>query len=728
LTPIPNATRAQPWMKFAALVLVLAALGLPLNDLPRFALLVVAAVLILTGAMSCRGWRWAAAVLVAGGCLLAQLTILGPRIEEGHNVFLVDRPGGALEAGLPPQVFQFMKAEFDARYPPERRCDPTTDGCWRGQGFPDRTFAFSADGIWDRPAHSRRVPGIDFADPVWARLGFINEGRYNWNSRFSDVVRTTRDRRAIAFLQQWQLQMPWFVMYRFPADFAGSDLCWRGGVLWEGAGGSYTPILHDTMACRTLTAEDAGRRIFGIAIRNQPPLAMRLEPTARVRAWQFAALALPLAGAATVLLLLVRPRLRRTILPFTFMALTLAVTVLNDASFVGGVRPFDSGDDGLVYDGYARVMLQHLVAGNVYEALRGVESVFYFTPGSRYLRAFEHVIFGESYLGYLAVMLFFPLLVFAVFRRFLLPRWALAMALTFAAIPIGVLFGTSLVLYVKWAARGFGDPAAFAAFLAAFILLIGATAADIRDRFAPTFAAGLLFALAVFVRPNLAPMTGILLAGAGLAALWQAQWRRLAGMCLGFMPVFGMALHNWVYGGALVLFTSTSEVAQSMPPRDYVAALAELLRLDFAGEHTMRGLKQIGHWLAGPSEWLAMAPLHLAALAVVVRMAFRRGSDPWLRLTAVAVLVQHSINLFFLPYPRYYFLTWLLTLLIVAVWLHDEGLAWMRRRWPGLARWGTGIAQRPAWRSAERGLDRMIADWDGREPPPVRPRESGDPA
>ncbi len=249
------------------------------------------------------------------------------------------------------------------------------------------------------------------------------------------------------------------------------------------------------------------------------------------------------------------------------------------------MRPFDSGDDGLVYDGYARVMLQHLLAGDIKEALRGVESVFYFTPGMRYLRAFEHAIFGESYLGYLAVMMLLPMLVFGAFRRFLPPRWALALALTFAAIPVGVLFGTSLLQYVKWAARGFGDPAAYAAFLAAFILLLGATAADVRDRFAPACAAGLLFALAIFVRPNLAPMTGILLAGAGLAALWQAQWRRLAGMCIGFVPVFGMALHNWVYGGELVLFTTTSEIAQSMPPRDYVAALAELVRLDFAGEH-----------------------------------------------------------------------------------------------------------------------------------------------
>lgn len=703
-------------MKFAALVLVLAALGLPLNDLPRFALLMVAAVLIVTGRVREHAGRWLAAALVAAGCLLAEGTVLAPRIEEGHNVFLVDRPNGALEAGLPAPVFRFMQAQFDARYPPAQRCDPKIDGCWRGQGFPDRTFAFSADGIWQRPAFSRRVSGIDIGDPVWARLGFINEGRYNWNSLVSDVERASRDRRASAFLQQWRLRMPWFVLYRFPADYAGSALCWRGDVLWEEAGETFMPIRHDTMACRTLTLEDAGRRIFGVAIRNDPPLTIRLEPTTTVRAWQFVAMAVPLLGGAAVVLLLGRFRLRRTILPFTFIGITLAVAALNDASFLGGVRPFDSGDDGLVYDGYARTILQHLLAGDFKEALRGSESVFYFTPGMRYLRAFEHMIFGESYLGYLAVMMLLPMLVFGVFRRFLPSRWALAMALIFAAIPVGVVFGTSLLQYVKWAARGFGDPAAYAAFLAAFILLLGTRGANVRDRFAPACAAGLLFALAIFVRPNLAPMTGILLAGAGLAALWQMQWRRLAGMCVGFVTVFGMALHNWVYGKQFVLFTTTSEIAQSMPPRDYVAALAELMRFDFAGEHVGRALTQLGKWLAGPSEWLVMVPLHLAALGVVVRMAFCRASDPWLRLTTVAVLAQHSLNLFFLPYPRYYYVTWLFTLLIVAVWLHDEGLAWMQRRWPALGKWGSGIAQRPAWRGADRVLDRTIADWDDRPP------------
>ena len=52
--------------------------------------------------------------------------------------------------------------------------------------------------------------------------------------------------------------------------------------------------------------------------------------------------------------------------------------------------------------GFARDMLRQIVGGNIAGALEGGEKVFYFTPGMRYLRAFEHVIFGETYLGYLS--------------------------------------------------------------------------------------------------------------------------------------------------------------------------------------------------------------------------------------------------------------------------------------------------------------------------------------
>ena len=45
--------------------------------------------------------------------------------------------------------------------------------------------------------------------------------------------------------------------------------------------------------------------------------------------------------------------------------------------------------------------------------------------------------------------------------------------------------------------------------------------------------------------------------------------------------VLGMALHNWVYGGALVLFTTSAAhpALLTMPPSAYLAALAERYRV-----------------------------------------------------------------------------------------------------------------------------------------------------
>src|SRR5262249_35598125 len=106
----------QPWLKLAALILVLAALGLPVNDLFRYALLVVATVLVVAGTVAAQLAPWLAALAAVALCVLAQILFAAPRIAEGHNVFLIDDTrggGGALEAGLPRAAFQLMATEFN---------------------------------------------------------------------------------------------------------------------------------------------------------------------------------------------------------------------------------------------------------------------------------------------------------------------------------------------------------------------------------------------------------------------------------------------------------------------------------------------------------------------------------------------------------------------------------------------------------------------------------------
>lgn len=665
----------------AAIFLVVVALGLPLNDLWRYAVLVGAAIAIFTGAISSQWRNWLIAAASVAACIALRLAVPAPVIEEGHNVFIVDGGGNALERGLPADAYRQMLAEFDAKYPKERRCSPTQADCWRHGGFPDRAYAFSADAIYDQPTMSRRVANVDFFDPVWLRLGAINEWQYNWTGT-SDVQRNARN--AWNVLSRWTITAPYFVLYRFPKDFVGSELCFRGHLLWETAQQIFLSLQSSTPACRTISSEDIGRAIIGVSIAQ--PLSMLLRPPLFIEAMSLLPILLACLAVMTSLAVLVRRRAKAWLWPTACVGAALVVAFLNDSSFVGGMRPFDGGDDGLVYEGMARRIVQHVLGGDVQQALMGGEPVFYYGgPGLRYLRALEHFIFGDTFLGYLSLMLAMPLLVYAAFKRFFEPSTAFKLMVIAFILPIGALFGSTLYLFVKWSARGFADPAAAFALIAAFIVLAGRDAEDPRSGFWNACSAGLLFALALFIRPNLAPAAAVLLSGAGLSALWHGQYPRLAGLCIGFAPVFSMALHNWVFGGVFVLFSSNATNADTltMPPSAWLSAVAELLTLDASGGHLKRAVAQLVFWLSGPSGSALLIPLHAAAIAILVRVAaWGRRHDAWLRLCAVAALAQHPVALFYLHYERYHYVTWLLTLIVCAVWIRDEGFELTAAKFP----------------------------------------------
>src|SRR5438128_2294725 len=108
--------------RLATLALVVAALGLPINNLYVYGLLAVSAFLVFTGRTTDNRKRWLAAAALALFMVGQHILLPVPRIEEGHNAFLIDEPGGALEKGLPPAVFRAMSERFDAAYPPEGRC------------------------------------------------------------------------------------------------------------------------------------------------------------------------------------------------------------------------------------------------------------------------------------------------------------------------------------------------------------------------------------------------------------------------------------------------------------------------------------------------------------------------------------------------------------------------------------------------------------------------------
>ena len=681
MTAVREDAAGGGWHRLSVLILAVVVIGLPINNAVDYAAVLAVVLIVVCGNVRTQPRAWLEAIGLVIFVVIAQQLLSPPRIEEGHNVFL---PSTELEKALPADVYRQMLAEFDTQYPVARRCDPKQPGCWQNGGFPDRPFAFSADSVWRRAATSRMTRVLDFDDPVWLRLGFVNDRRYNWTSG-NDVTRATRDRRFWMGWHRWDLTMPWFEMIRIPAGYVGGTLCWRGTVMWESENERFTRWPGE--GCRTIEAADAGRRVFGIAI-VPDTLAMRIDPPWTIWARQLLVGAIALAGLAGLVVTLVRVQRQWTILPLIAVGLSALVIAIDDASFLGGVRPFDGGDDGLFYDGVGRVILQKLLHGDFVGFLQGGESVFYYGgPGLRYFRAIEHIFYGESYLGYLSLVLLLPFLVYKLFRRFLPADWSLALTFVFIAIPVGAVFGTSFVHYAQLAARGFADPAAYILFVAGMLPIIGRPE-EHRNFFSGFFGA-LLLALAIWMKPIVAPAAGVLLSGAGVAALYLWQWPRLIGLSLGITPVFLMTLHNWVFGHVFVLFSANAQDADKlvMLPSAYAAAAREIFSLNVHGEFLGRLIWQIASWLSGPAEFLATIPLNAAGVAVLIYVIFRgRQFDPWLRLVGASALAQHAVALFYTAaIARYHLLSWFLTMLVVMVWLQQLGVVWAQQRYPALS-------------------------------------------
>lgn len=67
------------WRKLCALLLALAAVGLPVNDLGTYMLLLLAVVVIFTGEVSARVGAWATAVVIIAVVAAAQFLLAPPR-------------------------------------------------------------------------------------------------------------------------------------------------------------------------------------------------------------------------------------------------------------------------------------------------------------------------------------------------------------------------------------------------------------------------------------------------------------------------------------------------------------------------------------------------------------------------------------------------------------------------------------------------------------------------
>jgi hypothetical protein len=534
--------------RLALLTLSVLILGVPINDFWRFLLLTMAVMVVCFGNVRLEPLRWLVVLAIALTMVVVDWLLLpGPRIEEGHNVYIpVGASLGIFEKGLPPGAQRAMRAIFDQAYLSEGAQLPGSPDWWNDQNFRrpgslvDQAFAPSADALWDRPKYSRTVDAVRFRSQNQAQMDVINQKRFN----FYPLRKGKKHDLPYSFSASARIDrsvMPFFLMVEINPAVVGGTICWRGDTLWEQEPGQFFLSRNAERSCSEVEPQDLGKRVFALAIAPDAPRDFVIEPNLQQRLALWFKLLLRSVGVLLALSLLVRVDApAQLLLPASAVVATVVTALLYWPDLVFGFRTHDGGNDGLTHESFGFEISQAAAHGDFWNALRGGEAIFYNMPGLRYFRAVEDFLFGSSEFGIVLCTMFIPIFLFFLLRRLLPLRWSIALIVIFLFIPIFERFGFAQFLYVREMWKGFLEPIGYAAFLGALALIahyIPTKMGAAPDAPMPTFWVGLAMALSVAMRPNLAIAAALVLAMLGLWLLMERRLVTLAGLAVGFAPI-----------------------------------------------------------------------------------------------------------------------------------------------------------------------------------------------
>jgi hypothetical protein len=650
----------------------LATIGLPLNTPERFWAALTCGIALLASERRPEPWRYALAAALVMSALALKAVVPHTQVEVAHNLYLPNSQ--ERYRALPAEFRSALDAAFLRANPRSGWCDPDeelrrrglsknrplTSGdtdyrirqCWRNAVLPQRTFAFSGDAFFREPPEARVVERLEIDGAASARIAAayaFDASWYYWRENENRIVPA------------------WYLAITLPGNLVGSRICSRGPVYWEAERVWSPPGGADV--CREILPIHAGSRIWAFQAAPEPGLALRLDRSAALVAWDSALRAALLAVLVALAWLTLKPDwLRMGRAAAWCAASAVLVAVIAPAFFTESLTPANERD-ALMYRGYGYDIAQAVAQGGWVDALRGREEVFIFMPGMRYFRALELMLFGDTSLATLVVAgLMFPVL-WHLAHRVLEERPALAFFYLLACLPI-------LARLCSLAAKGYGEAVGFLALISGFALFLDAASRSEsgeapRARLWTAFA---LVSVSAWIRPNFALVVGVLGLIYLLTLAPKVPWRTSLVILSASLLVFAPVLHNLYFGERLVWFTITVKGdSLRVDLADYAAMLAEWSR-GTLGAQSMRVAHQLVGWVL-PLRWLVL-------LAAFYLLARRGPGWPPARTLAAVTLAMYFPFLFYFSVTRHIQTADALGVLCVIAVARSAFAAWGARRPP----------------------------------------------
>lgn len=599
------------------------------------------------------------------------------QIEIGYNLYLpTHEVKNANLNQLPLLVKNSLRDMFYRYHPPSSWPDkviPREEDRqnWRQAEMNGRTFAYSTESFWHPTPYSKIVDYLDFDSLNMARIGTINDnsatlGKYNW------YPSNTKIRRE---------NVPFFMRISLSSDLLNSQLCWQGVGFWEAQ-----KINHTHKTCHVIKQDDMGKAFYGVSFPDDSPLSLTLKPT---KGWHWLNCMKQLFLTLSFLLLicLIQPpwpvlKQRLCLLSICLVVIGIQVTFHLNHSIINALNPMDwisnlqlfkqtltlgGGGDGLAYQAYGREMTYWLGHGEWIKALRGGTDVFYYMPGMRYFRMIDNLLFGESSLGMLLILLICFIQASLLIQRVFHERWVIFTLTIFFTLLSGH--------FVKYGLAGYGELITYTCFFAAISYLLKKPTTE------QAVWGSLLFGIGILIRPN--TLFGALFPMAYWAYVqYQTGYKKAILGLLGFSLVSLALLHNLFFNHTFTPFTNSAFIDSNFKvhPNTYWQAL---VHFNAHAWHVISA--HFREWFKDPLRILGIMAVLLTVSPCLNRLekVTMFFIDPWkkavnqyrqnenkqhlfnVKIMAWSALGLHLPSLFWSVSSRYTYFAWVLSVLVL---------------------------------------------------------------
>lgn len=639
-------------LKIFLLFIILVNLKLPLNTMSNISFLIVylGIFFIFEKKIVIQKFNYLIIIILT----IINLSIPSNFIEEAHSIFVSKKDINIISSFLPKKIINIIYNDYNNSFDFERAIKSHDGSNFSSKdkliayASIDSPFAFSSDNFFIKSKFSRKINNINFKSREGLRIANLNRINYN-----------------LVYDKKFRRILPYYVFYKINNNYANSEVCTRGNLYYAYSYrnkynlNTLTFNKQTSSKCLKIKKEFKNLYLIGYSINNDDNLSIKLKKNYLLKFYDYSSI-LIIFILFIFFLKLLRPKKNYKVLLFLYLSSVISlilITALKDINMITGLRYFRGGADGLFHQSQSYDIVKHLFNNEYFLALRGGEDIFYFMPGLRYFGALNNIIFGDTNYGYLIITLYFPIVIFSIFKNLIGIKPAIYLFISFIFFPIFENMGFGYFNYIGQVTRNHAETLSILLILSVIGLILHKKNNYINSIL--MFMIILFLSISVFARPNFFPTSLILISYLLFQSFRNKYYKNVIIILISSVFMFSSLIHNYFFGNSLTFFTI------SQAHFVFTDLYQNLNITDFKSNYLFTQLLK----------WNPLYNIHrIIILFITIFYILKHRQNLFIYSIFLCCLSQHFVLLITHPDSRYAYLAWLLTFILFAKVVSDNNL------------------------------------------------------